>query len=303
MMYLAFDLGGTHIKYGVVTYEGEILTKGKFNSPKDSFEELIHSMGEVHRKLAKEYSFVGIGLSLPGAPNNKTGIIQGDSALSHIHGPNFREAILKETGLYSYAENDAKSAALGEVWKGAARDVNDALFVIIGTGIGGAIVKDKKVHQGPNMLAGEFGYLVLESDFKKKEFKTFSELGSTGSLIRDVAIRKGLDYEKLTGEEIFADAENGDRDCIEAIEKFYESIAMSLFGLMYFYDPEKIIIGGGISSRRDLIDRIKEKIETIKESFDSGVDEMDPPIVLCEFEGDANLLGAVYNYIQYQENR
>ena len=303
MIYLAFDLGGTHVKYGVVTSEGEVLTKGRFNSPKDSFQELIHSMGEVHRELAKDYSFVGIALSLPGAPNNETGIIQGDSALPYIHGPNFREAILKETGLYSYAENDAKSAALGEVWKGAARDVNDALFVIIGTGIGGAIVKDKKVHQGPNMLAGEFGYLVLESDFKKKEFKTFSDLGSTGSLIRDVAMRKGFDYENITGEEIFADAEKGDVDCIEAIEKFYESIAVSLFGLMYFYDPEKIIIGGGISSRRDLIDRIEEKMEIIKESFYSGVDEMNPPIVFCEFEGDANLLGAVYNYIQYQENR
>jgi predicted NBD/HSP70 family sugar kinase len=279
MTYLAFDLGGTHIKYAAITSEGEILTKGKFNPPKDSFEELIHSMGEVHKELAKDYSFVGIGLSLPGAPNNKTGIIQGDSALHYIHGPNFREALLDETGLYSYAENDAKSAALGELWKGAAKDVNDALVVIIGTGIGGAIIKDKKVHQGPNMLAGEFGYLILESDFKKKEFKTFSDTGATGSLIRDVAIRRGVAHDSITGEEIFVDAENGDVDCIEAIEKFYESVAVSLFGLMYFYDPEKIIIGGGISSRSDLIDRVKEKLEIIKESFSSGVDEMDPPIV------------------------
>jgi len=303
MDYLAFDIGGTHIKYGVVTSEGEILTKGKYNSPKDSFEELVHSMGEVHRQLAKDYSFVGIALSLPGAPNNETGTVQGDSALLYLHGPNLREALLQETGLYSYAENDAKSAALGEVWKGAARDVNDALFIIIGTGIGGAIVKDKKVHQGPNMLAGEFGYMILHPDFVKKEFKTFSDLGSTGSLIQNVAIRKGVEPEHLTGEEIFADAEDGDKDCIEAIEKFYESIAVSIFGLMYFYDPEKIIIGGGISSRSDLIDCIKEKIEIIKESFYSGVDEMDPPIVYCEYGGDANLLGAVYNYIQYQENR
>lgn len=301
MVYLAFDIGGTHIKYGVVTSEGEILTKGKYNAPKESFEELIHSMGEVHRTLAKDYSFVGIGLSLPGAPNNETGIVQGDSALPYLHGPNLREALLEETGLYSYAENDAKSAALGEVWKGAAQDVNDALFVIIGTGIGGAIVKDKKVHQGPNRLAGEFGYLIIHPDFQKKEFRTFSDLGSTGSLIRDVATRRGVDPECVTGEGIFEDAKGGDVDCIEAIETFYENIAVSLFSLMYFYDPEKIIIGGGISSRRDLIDRVKEKIEIIKESFCSGVDEMDPPIVFCEYEGDANLLGAVYNYIQYQE--
>lgn len=298
MIYLAFDAGGTNIKYAAITDGGEILTKGKFRTPQDSFEELIVSMGAVHRELSRRYSFEGLALSLPGAPNNETGFIQGGSAIPYIHGPNFREALFKETGLPSYAENDAKSAALCEVWKGAAKDVNDALFLVIGTGVGGAVVKDRKVHKGINLLAGEFGYMVLESDFKDRNFKTLSGSGSTGSLIKAVAKRKDLDYREVTGEEIFAGAEDGDRDCIEEIERFYENIAVGIFNLMYFYNPEIIVIGGAISSREDLIDKIKGKLEIVKEGVGGCVDEVNPPIVPCNFGGDANLLGAVYNYIQ-----
>ena len=302
-IYLAFDVGGTNIKYAAITEEGEILVKGKFKSPKSSFDELICSMGEIYKELSKDYSFVGVALSVPGAPNNDSGIIQNDSALKYLHGPNFREALYRETGLNSYAENDAKSAALCEVWKGEACDVEDALFIVIGTGIGGAIVKNKKVHHGVNLLAGEFGYMILKSDFSKGEFDTLSRLGSTGSLVRDVATGKGLEVDQITGEEIFQKAKEGDKDCIEAIDRFYESLAVGIFNLMYFYNPEKVIIGGAISSRDDLIDNIKEKLQLIKDGFTHGVGEVNPPIVSCAYQGDANLLGAVYNYMLWENKK
>ena len=301
MIYLAFDIGGTNVKYAAVTKDGDILSKGKFKSPKESFDQLITSMGEVHRKLSKEHTFTGIALSTPGAPDNNTGIVTGGSALPYIHGPNFREALLNETGLNMYAENDAKSAALCEVWKGAAKDVNDSLFIVLGTGIGGAIVKNKKVHHGVNLLAGEFGYIILGADFKNGDFKTFSDLGATGSILRYVAKKRSVTPDDLTGEEIFKDAENGDKDCIEAIEQFYESLAMGIFSLMYIYDPEKIVIGGAISARKELIDKISEKLQFVKSSISSDVSLVNPPLVRCEYEGDANLLGAVYNYKLYEE--
>ena len=299
MNYLAFDIGGTNVKYAAVTKDGKILVKGKFKSPQTSLNEMIKSMVGVHKKLAKEYSFKGIAISTPGAPNNHTGIIEGGSALPYLHGPNFRDILLRETGLYMYAENDAKSAALCEVWVGAAKDVQDSLFIIIGTGIGGAVVKDKKIHQGVNRLAGEVGYMILDGDFSTGTFKTFSELGATGSIIRYVAKKRGVAPDTLTGEKLFDDAKNGDTDCIEAIEIFYESIAVSIFNLMYFYNPEIIVIGGAISSREELIDNITEKLEYIKSRFTSNVSNVNPPIVKCQYEGDANLLGAVYNYIQW----
>lgn len=297
MVYLAFDIGGTNIKYAAITEKGEILIKGKYKSPKNSLEELIHSMGEVHRELAVTYNFEGIALSIPGAPNNETGVVPGGSALPFIHGPNLREALLKETGLNMFAENDAKSAALCEVWIGAASDVQDSLFIVLGTGVGGAIVKNKKLHYGRNHLAGEFGYLIQGYDFERSVFTTFSSLGSTGSLVLDVARRRSISPDHISGEEIFLDAENGDRDCIQAIERFYESIATAIYGLMYTYNPEKIILGGAISARPDLPIRISEKLDEIKKNITSDIPEVNPPIVPCQYGEDANLLGAVYNYM------
>jgi len=294
--YLAFDVGGTNVKYGIIKENGEFLEKGKFPSPKDSFEELIRQMGKVCRELQKKYEVTGIALSVPGAPNNKTGIVTGDSALPYIHGPNFRTALLEETGLAMYAENDAKCAALGEVWLGAAKNVNDALFLVIGTGLGGAVVKNKQVHQGINLLAGEFGYIVTDYDFKREHFEILADIGATGSIIKNVAKRKGVNKDSLTGEEIFAAAEAGDKVCYEEIEAFYESLAVAIFSLMYIYNPECIIIGGAISVREEISDRIKEKLEIIKRNVSVDVSEVNPDIIRCAFGGDANLLGAVYNY-------
>ena len=299
--YLAFDVGGTNVKYAVIDEQGNFFEKGKFKSPKTSLCDLVSEMGKVHREFKDAYEFQGIALSVPGAPHNDTGLISGDSALRYLHGPNVREALLEETGLFMYAENDAKSAALGEVWMGAAKDVNDAVFLIIGTGVGGALVKDKKVHHGADLLAGEFSYIILDFDFKKQSFVNAACLACTGSLVRDVAERKGISFDQLTGEEIFAAADAGDLDCYEAIETFYESLAVVIFNLMYIYDPEMILLGGAISAREDLIAKLEEKLAIIKSNFGAKVSEVNPEIVTCEFGADANLLGAVCNFRMYEK--
>ncbi|MCL2863953.1 MAG: ROK family protein [Lachnospiraceae bacterium] len=299
--YLAFDVGGTDVKYAIVLKDGKILEKGKFTSPKYSFEALIKQMGVTCLELQKKHDVVGIALSVPGAPDDKTGIILGGSALPFIHGPDVRAALLEETGLEMHMENDAKSAALGEVWLGAAKDVDDAVFLVIGTGLGGALVKNKKVHHGINLLSGEFGYIIIGYDFAKEEFKMMADHASTGCIVRDVAISRGVDPAVLDGKEIFAAAEAGDPDCFAAIEAFYESLAVCVYNLMYIYNPECIILGGAISAREDLGDKIEEKLAIIKKNVDMDILEVKPDIVRCQFGGDANLLGAVYNYIQREE--
>ena len=299
MNFLAFDVGGTNVKYAVVDRTGNILIKDKFPSPKDSLEDLVKAMGDVCRKLQDEYAFEGIALSAPGAPNEENGIIQGGSALPYLHGPNVQEMIETETGFTLHMENDAKSAALCEVWQGAAKNYNDAIFLVLGTGMGGAIVKDKKVHHGVDLLAGEFGYLILESDFKNGKFYTGSSLAATGGIIRQVAAAKDLPIDSLSGEEIFQAAEEKTCEiCERVVERFYESVAVCMFNLMWSFDPEIIVVGGAISSRKDLIPKVKAKLDFIRSNFDANIKDVNPDIVTCEFEGDANLLGAVYHYMQ-----
>ena len=296
--YIVFDIGGSSVKHAIMTEEGDFITKGSYKSERHDFEIFKDSMIAEIEKAKKEYNIVGIAISAPGGVDSDTGIIGGASALPCIHGPNFKKIFGEDLGINLELENDANCAALGEVWKGTAKDNKDVLFVVCGTGIGGAVIKNKQIHKGNNLYGGEFGYSIL--DYKKdgadSKFKIWSDLGSTGGLIKAVAEIKGISESEIDGKKIFELAENGDDDCIKAIDDFYFYNALGLFNLQYTYDPEKIVIGGAISSREDFIEKINEKLDIIINNI--KIAKIRPLIEKCQFENDANLLGALFNYLQ-----
>lgn len=293
--YVAFDIGGSSVKFGVINEVGEILDKGSFETPKDGFDILISEIINVVDTYRTDMDLEGIALSCPGAVNNKKGIIGGASAVPYIHGPNFRNILKEATDLEVSMENDANCAALAEVWKGAAKDNNDVLFLVCGTGIGGAVVKDKKLHLGPNLHGGEFGYMIMESDMEKGIVRNYSEVASTFSIVRRVAEYKNIDTNKIDGKKIFDMAEVGDKDCIRAINEFYYKLALGIFNLQYAYDPEVIVIGGAISAREDLVQCINEKLELILKQ--AQIAKVMPTVKKCVYSNDANLIGAVYNFL------
>lgn len=296
--YIVFDIGGSSVKHAIITEDGEFIAKGSYKSERENFELFKASMIEEIEKAKKNYNVEGVAISAPGGVDSDTGIIGGASALPCIHGPNFKKIFGEDLGLNLEIENDANCAALGEVWKGAAKDNNDVLFVVCGTGIGGAIIKDKKIHKGNNLHGGEFGYSILKYDGNDErfKFKMWSHVGSTGALIKDVAKRKGISEDDINGKVIFELAEKGDKDCIEAIDNFYFYNAIGIFNLQYIYDPEKILIGGAISNREEFIDKINEKLDVIIKDVEYA--RIRPTIERCKFKNDANLLGALFNYIQ-----
>ena len=214
--------------------------------------------------------------------------------MPYIHGPNFRNILKKATGLDMSMENDANCAALAEVWMGAAKDNNDALFLVCGTGIGGAIIKNKKLHLGTNLHGGEFGYMIMESDMEKGTVKNYSEVASTFSIVKRVAQYKNIDTSKIDGKKIFDMAKDGDKDCLRAIDEFYYKLALGIFNLQYVYDPEVIVIGGAISDREDLVDCINAKLELILKQ--AKIAKIMPTVRKCVYSNDANLIGAVYNF-------
>lgn len=296
--YIVFDIGGSSVKYAIMSEEGDFITKGSYKSERNNFELFKTDMENAINKAKEEYSISGVAVSAPGGVDSDTGIIGGASALPCIHGPNFKKIFGEDLGVNLEIENDANCAALGEVWKGAAKDNKDVLFVVCGTGIGGAVIKDKKIHKGNNLHGGEFGYCILNT---KKEgeniiFETWSTIAATGGLLNTVAKLKNIDLEELDGRKIFDLAEKGDSDCINAIDEFYLNNAKGIFNIQYMYDPEKIVIGGAISSREDFIDKINEKLDLIMKNI--PVAKVRPIIEKCKFENDANLLGALFNYLQ-----
>lgn len=290
--YLSFDLGGTNLKYAIVNGSGNIVQKGKMPTPRTKIEDFVNIVSELKNKYSHEYVFDGIAMSLPGAVNNTTGFVGGISAVPYIHGPNIRELITGKTGLPVFMENDANCAALAEVWRGVAKECKDVLFVVCGTGIGGAVIKDRKLHVGKNLHGGEFGFMIMDKDFESGKYRSWSDTGSTAALVRSAAKRKGIPSKELDGELVFKFAEEKDDDCIRAIDEWYMYLAMGIFNLQYIYDPEMIVMGGAVSARENIVDEINQRLNRLVEDF--GYAKIFPRVEKCQFSNDANIIGAVY---------
>ena len=296
--YMVYDIGGTSIKWSIIARNGKKLASGSSSIP-DNVEEFFEVLTENVNENKEEYKLKGIAMSLPGAADAETGIVGGSSAIPYIHGPNFKEILYKNTGLQVEIENDANCAALGESWIGSAKDANDAAFVVCGTGIGGAIIKDKKIHLGINKHGGEFGYFIVgfNPDGETK-YPTWSHVGSTVVLANNIARRKGISEKEMNGLKAFELFEAGDKIAIEEVNKYYTYMAMGIYNRQYAYDPEVIVLGGAISEREGYIEAINEKLDEIMANNTDG--KIKPNIQKCMYGNDSNKFGALYNFLQRQ---
>ncbi len=286
MSLLVFDIGASAIKYGVWNNE-EIVEKGSIVTP-STCKEMKTSLLQIKQKFTEQYRIIGVAISSPGAVNQKKGIVEGASAVPYLHDFEINLELTELFGCPISMENDANCAALAELWKGAAKGMKDVIFVVVGSGIGGSVIVDGKIHQGKHLFGGEFGYMLLNRD------ETFSTLASPVHMAKRYAARMNLPSREINGKEVFELAEQGNEVAIDETEKFYYSLAQGIYNLQYSYDPEKIIIGGGVSAKADLIPHLQRKFSEILEKVQ--IAKLVPDIAICQFKNDANLIGAVYNY-------
>lgn len=298
MKYFAvFDIGGSAIKYALMSGAGEFVKNGSVKTPSDGFDTFVNVIQEVVENFQETHTLTGIAMSMPGAVEVKSGYIGGSSAVPYIHGPNIKQVIGERTNLPVQLENDANCAALAEGWIGAAKDVNDYVAIVIGTGVGGAIVLDKKIRHGKNLHAGEFGYMIMDGYLEKPLGNSWSSLASTAGFVRQVANRKGIDQNTLDGKKVFEMADQGDEEVRKEIEIFIKRLAVGIFNLQYCLDPEKILIGGAISNREGLIEQINEQLSKMKDN----VSLLEVSVERCKFGNDSNLIGALYHFLQQEE--
>lgn len=272
---------------------GVFVEKASVPTPKD-IETFIDTVDKLVKNFERSQPLSGIALSMPGAVNVETGVIEGASAVPYVHGPNIQQLIQERTSLQVELENDANCASLAEGWMGAAKDVKDYICIVIGTGIGGALVFDRKIRHGSNLHGGEFGYMIMEDYLEQPLGESWSSLGATAALVRKVAKRKGIDSSLLDGKKVFEMADCGDEEVQDEIKKFIKRIAVGIFNLQYAIDPEKILIGGAISQREGLIEQINETLSQMK----NNMHRLSVQVERCQFGNDSNLIGALYHYLQ-----
>ena len=151
-MYLVLDVGATTIKYAIMTGEGDILEKGKTATPigdGKKTEDFVEAIGAIYDKFVNSTHIEGIAMGLPGQIDVKRGIVYNGGGIRYLHEAHLQELIQARCNNTPVSmENDGKCAALAEIWKGNAKDVKDACVLVFGTGIGGGIIRGRKVIHG-----------------------------------------------------------------------------------------------------------------------------------------------------------
>ena len=280
--YLAFDIGGTKIKWGILNEEGVILEKSSFNTRTESEELFLENIIKI--ALERKNEVEGVAISMPGFIDSINGIPKVCYAIRCIEGKCITKIIEEKTGLKTSVENDGKCVALAEKFNGNATECSDFVCVTIGTGIGGGIYINNKLLRGSTFQGGEFGFM------RCNEKGMYSNTASTLALIKEYMKYKNLD-KAVDGQVVFEEGEK-DPKVKEIINEWYGLIAIGIYNLSATLNPEKILIGGGVSEREEFIEEVVNALEKIE-----AWNDFKCVIERCKHKNDAGMIGAVYNLL------
>lgn len=256
------DVGGTTVKMGLFTVDGEVLDKWEIKTHTENGGEAIlpDIAASVDGKLAeKELSkeeVAGIGIGIPG-PIDENGVVPHTANLGWGYKEVTRE-LSELTGLVCKGGNDANVAALGEMWKGGAAGYSNVVMVTLGTGVGGGIIIGGKILTGSNGAGGEIGHLHVDDDIPGQ-----CGCGNHGCLeqvasatgITNLANRALAESEKpsmlregeVSAKTVFDAEKAGDELAKEVAEQFGKYLGTALANITAVVDPQAIVIGGGVS--------------------------------------------------------
>ena len=295
MYYICIDIGGTSIKYGVLSDEGEIFIDGTVSTKVTEKENFILSdVKKLVRNILDEYrnyEIKGICVSTAGVVNPEKGeIAYAGPTIPKYTGTKIKEELEKEFSISCEVENDVNCAGLGEYWKGAGKGSKSMVCLTIGTGVGGSVILDGKLLNGIGYTAGEIGYMDVNGNY-------IQNIASSKYLVEKVqkekVEREGI-TDTITGVDIFELAKRGDEICIAGINEIISNLAVGVRNIIYLLNPEVIVIGGGITAQKEYLE---EKIRN--EVNDGMISDMfrKTRIELAQQGNQAGLLGALYNFL------
>lgn len=289
---LAVDIGGTSVKTALWRNNG-LFCKQHFDTPA-TWSELLTKLDAVKDEstAAQGARVTGIAVSLPGSVDTVTGRITGTSAVHYLNAFPVRQSMADYFRLPVSLQNDANCAALAESWLGNASDVSSTVLMIVGTGIGGAIVNNQQLVTSHDNFAGEFGYMEMTA-----EGDTLSELASPVKMAQHYG--QATQQPEITGREVFERADKGDFQAQRYVNRLYHWLSVAAYNLIVGLNPDRLLIGGGLSAREAVIAEIRHRVSAMQERHSAQAiqTEIEP----CKYLNDANLIGAVRQFEQEQD--
>lgn len=265
---IGVDIGGTKTLGVALTGSGEILVQETRPTPQSS-DQIIECVATLFHSLADQlgnYRVSALGIGVAGLVD-KDGQLHRAPNLADADGLKLQRSVEPLTNVPVYVDNDANCAARAELIRGAARNVEQALLVTLGTGIGGAVISDGRVARGAEGMAGEPGHMLVDPNGPIcacgmqgcwESYASGTGLvnlaaqavsaGRLSAIVEDV----GGEVEKITGEHVTAAARKGDEEAIRVIDLYSWWVAVGLANCAALIDPEIIILGGGLIEEWEL---------------------------------------------------
>lgn len=270
---IGVDLGGTHLRVGLVDKEGRIFKKAEGStSVQDGKDRVIKRLIETIRTFQDEVKsesleISAVGLGAPGIIDIKKGVMAVAPNLPDWVDVPLRNIVSDSIGIPVILENDANAWAFGEKWVGSGKDFQDFILITLGTGLGGGIIHKGELFHGADGMAGEIGHMTVNPDgpvcgcgntgclqvyaSAKGIVERTIEAIESGAETRLRDITEGNFY-KISSEMVYEAAKEGDSLARDIMREMGRYLGIGIANLINIFNPEAIIIGGGVSDAWDL---------------------------------------------------
>lgn len=317
---IGIDLGGTTIKFGILTLEGEIQDQWAITT--NILEEGSHIVPDIidsinHRlnlyKLDKA-DFIGIGMGTPGTVDIKNNTVRSAYNLNWEKTQEVGKAIESALGLPFILDNDANVAALGERWVGAGENNPDVTFITLGTGVGGGIIAEGELIHGKAGAAGEIGHICVDpiDGFEctcgnSGCLETVASATGVVKIARKIAeeyegsseVKAMIDRgETVTSKDIFVAAQADDAFALKVVDKFAYFLGFACANLGSTLNPDSIVIGGGVSAAGEFL---REKVEAYFMKYSFATVRTSTKIKLAQLGNDAGIIGAASLALKFKK--
>jgi glucokinase len=289
MRILALDIGGTEIKVGLVNENGEVLENK--SCPTNAKNGGAALMAQVIGIVSEYQKIDRIGISSAGQIHPYTGVVvHATDNIPGWTGINIKKSIEDQFNIPTVVENDVNCSALGEAFYGAGKNSDSFLCLTYGTGIGGAIIENRKIYTGSSFSAGEFGHMITHFDGESCTCGgsgCYEAYASTSALCR--AVSRGTGIEQISGREIFEHIEKDNKKVIGIVEEWIQEIVCGLVSLVHIFNPSTIILGGGIMEQSYITEKIEVSLKSkIMPNYQNVV------VKKAELGNKAGILGAAH---------
>jgi len=307
---LAIDLGGTKIFTAIISSKGQIMAKERCLTLADEGPEMVINriLSAIDRLLSQRNinlsQLDGISIAAAGAIDSEKGLITSSPNLPGWHDIPLRDIVKEKYKVDTFLINDANAATLGEHHFGAGQGVNNLILLTLGTGIGGGIIINGRLYSGTSGSAGEIGHTTIDVNGPRCDCGNTGclEALASGTAVAKEAIRRirqgersslteivGGKIENITAEKVSIAAQGGDSLASEVILKAATYLGVGMVNLVNIFNPEMIIIGGGMAKMGDLL--LNPAKQVVRERA-YQLPAQAVQIVPAQLGNDAGVLGA-----------